>query len=117
MMQVTDAVKVLYVLRKDEEKVSFRTEIKSFFDMEACLVNLAQRQIDLEDEENDLTSKVTSMLLRSQRSCVTTAASDQDQSNVNLLQDEIDARLGELRFIIEWCHLKLSSWLRWQHFM
>lgn len=99
-MQVTDAVKVLYVLRKDEENVSSRSEIKSLFDMEACLVNLAQRQIDLEDEENDLTSKVTSMLLRSQRRAfdvTTTAATDEDQSNVNLLQDEIDARLGELR--------------------
>ena len=36
-MQVTDAVKVLYALRKDEESVSKAGLVESTFDMEACL--------------------------------------------------------------------------------
>lgn len=89
-MQVTDAMKVLYVLRKDEEKVG-GLNYESHFDMEACLVNLAQRQIDLEDEEAGLTKQVA-MLIRGFKS-----GHIQDCLELNHTQDEIGVRLIDLK--------------------
>ena len=51
LLEVTESVKVLYALRKDEENVRKAAlaigglEVESAFDMEACLIKLAQEQI------------------------------------------------------------------------
>ena len=90
-MQVTDVVKVLYALLKDEERVkSFET----CFDMEACLVNLAQRQIDMEDEERNLTSQVACMV-----SCQKgqKANNPDPDDSIMHMQAQIDATLSRLR--------------------
>ena len=92
-MQVTDVVKVLYALLKHEERVkSF--ESTSGFDMEACLVNLAQRQIDMEDEERNLTSQVACMV-----SCQKgqKANNPDPDDSIMHMQAQIDATLSRLR--------------------
>ena len=79
-------------MRKDEEKVSSQAgDIQSTFDMEACLIDLAQRQIDLEDEEADVTSKVTSLIYGSKSSY------EQFSDELNLLRTQIERRMIMLK--------------------
>ena len=94
-MQVTDVVKVLYALLKHEERVkSF--ESTNGFDMEACLVNLAQRQIDMEDEERNLTSQVACMVSCQKGQKANNPAVAADDSIMHM-QAQIDATLSRLR--------------------
>ena len=67
LIQVTDVVRSLYGLRQAEEKVNQckkkaskdlkgrpENSTEGCFDMEACLVELAQRQIDYEEKSGPL---------------------------------------------------------------
>ena len=89
-------MKALYALHKDENQINRRPSapLKAgicIFDMESSLVNLAQRQLDLEDEEYELTNKVAALV-----SCQKSRQAQQ-RPVINQLHDQIEAEL---------CHLK-----------
>ena len=70
---------------------NLKAEAKAF-DMEACLVNLAQRQIDLEDEEAELTNQVAALVSCHKGRTV------EKRPLINQLQDDIEARMCHLRY-------------------
>lgn len=99
LIQVTDVVRSLYGLRQAEVKVNqskkeayerkgSKAEVPGF-DMEACLVELAQRQIDYEELEADLTTRVVA----------TTVACQHNPQNLIKLSQEVDSSIIDLRYV------------------
>ena len=92
--KVTDVVRSLYGLRQAEEKVNqskkeaFLTDKEApCFDMETCLVELAQRQIDYEELEASLTTRVVA----------TTVSCQHNPQNLVTLSQEVDSSIIDLR--------------------
>ena len=102
LIQVTAVVRSLYGLRQAEEKVN-QSKKEAFsllqpptgtteaelpcFDMETCLVELAQRQIDYEELEASLTTRVVA----------TTVSCQHNPQNLVTLSQEVDSSIIDLR--------------------
>ena len=88
-------VRSLYGLRQAEEKVnqckketvSEDIQNNTSFDMEACLVELAQRQIDYEELEASLTTRVVA----------TTVSCQHNPQDLITLSREVDSSIIDLR--------------------
>ena len=70
------------------ERKGSKAEVPGF-DMEACLVELAQRQIDYEELEADLTTRVVA----------TTVACQHNPQNLIKLSQEVDSSIIDLRYV------------------
>ena len=99
LIQITDVVRSLYGLRQAEEKVNQCKKEASedtgnpqrsenCFDMEACLVDLAQRQIDYEELEASLTTRVVA----------TSVSCQHNPQDLITLSREVDSSIIDLRY-------------------